>query len=270
MLMERSSDDDGAMSPMIREGLDHFLADLTRERESIDGSQHTMPLDVCLFCVQFLPSSYIINGDTEEEQHTQNFTNYVKATPPSSRVGNRCNSGGQVRSSLVIQHQFPTRATTPVTLGKSPRVAARTLRPRTPRSPPTYRLLSKDATRVLRIESPAASLGHEYDQHRANLAQRIARERAECLTGSANSETPHQNIIDVLIRGAGSLYTGAIVNHNDNNPPLQAPGASVMAKKSKIVTKKHGRHFKTELFFPAIPVHNRSSKASCGWVVQIN
>ncbi|OWZ13345.1 hypothetical protein PHMEG_00013343, partial [Phytophthora megakarya] len=148
----------------------HFLADLTRERESIDGTQHTMPLDVCLFCVQFLPSSYTINGDTEEEQRTQNFTNYVRATPPSSRVGDRCNSGGQVRSSLVIQHQFPTRATTPVALGKSPRVAARTLRPRTPRSPPTYRLLSKDATRVLRIESPAASLGHEYDQHRGLLS----------------------------------------------------------------------------------------------------
>ncbi|KAL3671050.1 hypothetical protein V7S43_004233 [Phytophthora oleae] len=311
MLMERSTEDDIPTSRLIREGFDQFLADLTREREALDISQRTMPLDVCAFCVQFLPSTYNIKGDAEEVQRTHSPANYsVRAAPTSTT---RRTSGGEMNSCLIIQHQFPSRATT---LGKSPRTV-RIHRPRSsrpdsnvsvsPRSTPTFRLLSKDATRVLRIESPAAldslSLGQENVQHRrlltatddvmgnlqlqenqqmkailraegskrevsyrqrastAALGQQHARERSECrTTGSVDARPPHhQNIIDALIRGSGTLYTGVVVAQQEKNPPTSAPRTSVTAKGSKVVTKKYGRHFKTELFFPAIPVVPRAA-----------
>ncbi|KAJ8544634.1 hypothetical protein ON010_g11633 [Phytophthora cinnamomi] len=318
------TEDDGPTSRLIRQGFDQFLADLAREREALDISQRTMPLDVCAFCVQFLPSSFNTSGDGEEEQRVQSPTSYaVQAAPPSELMAARCNTGGQVRSSLVIQHQFPSKASTSAALGKSPRTArmtARVHRPRScsrpapsasesPRASPTYRLLSTDATRVLRIESPAAALhsmpmGHEYSQHRGlltatnvmgnlraqekqqttailraetsqreeyynqraastRLAQRMARERDERMTGSVDPEMEqHQNIIDALIRGAGTLYTGVVVAQQENQPPVPAPRTSVTAAGSKIVTKKHGRHFKTELFFPAIPARAAPQKSS--------
>lgn len=82
MLMERSTEDDGPTSRLIREGFDRFLADLAREREALDISQRTMPLDVCAFCVQFLPSSYNVSGDGDEEQRVQSPTSYaVRAAP---------------------------------------------------------------------------------------------------------------------------------------------------------------------------------------------
>ncbi|KAG7380298.1 hypothetical protein PHYPSEUDO_007548 [Phytophthora pseudosyringae] len=319
MLMERSTEDDEPTSRLIREGFDQFLADLTREREALDISQRHMPLDVCVFCVQLLPSSYNLSGDTEDQQRAQTPTNYtVRAAPPSSRVVDRCSSEGQMRSSLVIQHQFPRKTATPSSLGKSPRtmrMVARIHRPRSysrpapsvpesPRTSPTYRLLSNDATRVLRIESPTAALDSMGDQHRrlltatddvmgnlrvqekqqgaailraesskreahyrqrtstAKLAQQHARERAECMvSGSVDTGSPqHQNIIGALIRGAGTLYTGVVVAQLENNPPIPAPRTSVAAKGSKIVTKKHGRHFKTELYFPAIPASARTTR----------
>lgn len=276
-----------------------------------------MPLDVCAFCVQFLPSSYNINGDAEEDAravHTAGYAGPVR--PPSSSISHlatRCRSGGQMRSSLVIQHQLLTKVTTSSALGKSPRTAARLHRPRSgvpaanistsPRPAPTYRLLSNDATRVLRIESPAAVLhsmavgqdsnpltatdvmgslqAQEQQQNSAILraesskreasyqqralatknAQKVARERAERMTGTANPDSPqHRNIIDALIKGAGTLYTGVAVAQPGNNPLAATSKARLVADNSKIVTKKHGRHFKTELFFPAIPVHTRPTK----------
>ncbi|KAF1793443.1 hypothetical protein GQ600_14716 [Phytophthora cactorum] len=122
--MERSTEDDGPTSRLIRKGFDQFLADLTREWEAL--GQRTIPLDVCVFCAQFLPSSYTMGGDPEEKQRTQSPTNYSPG--PNASVS--------------------------------------------PRPTPTYRLLSNDATRVLRIESPAAalnSMGHQYNQHRRLL-----------------------------------------------------------------------------------------------------
>ncbi|KAE8997184.1 hypothetical protein PR001_g19652 [Phytophthora rubi] len=318
MLMDRSTEDDDPTSRMIRKGFDQFLADLAREREALDISQRTMPLDVCAFCVQFLPSSYNTSGDGEEEQRVLSPTSYaVRAAPPSELMAGRCSTGGQMHSSLVIQHQFPTKSTASAALGKSPRaarMAARAHQPRScsrpaPSASPTYRLLSTDATRVLRIESPAAalhsmSMGHEYNQHRgiltasdvignlrvqekqqttailraesskreafyhqrassAKLAQKMARERDERMTGSVKPEShQHQNIVDALIRGAGTLYTGVVVAQQENKPPASAPRTSLTAAGSKIVTKKHGRHFKTELFFPTIPSRSAPQKSS--------
>ncbi|KAF4149120.1 hypothetical protein GN958_ATG01661 [Phytophthora infestans] len=274
--MECSTEDGGRTSRLIREGFDHFLADLTRERDAL--GQRTMPLDVCVFCVQFLPSSYPISGDSEEEQSTHSTTNYcVRATTHSSRIAARCSSGGQTSSSLVIQHQFPPRTARAIRRRScSPNASV------SPRPTPTYRLLSNDATRVLRIELPAAalnSIGHRYDQHhrlltgnddvmrslqarekqqaaiffsaknrqRVSTAKRNTHGRSECMTaGSVNPEAPpHQNIIDSLIHGAGTLYTGVIMAKQEYNPLVPAPRPSVTAKGSKIVTKKHGRHFKT-------------------------
>jgi hypothetical protein len=320
MLMERSTDDDGPTSRSIREGFDQFLADLTHEREALDLSQRNMPLDVCGFCVQFLPSSYNLSSDAEEEMNAPHSAGYTRATPSAPRVSPRCSSGGQLRSSLVIQHQLPSKVTAPAALGKSPRtarMAARLHRPRSctpaakdappPRQlSPTYRLLSNDATRVLRIESPAAvfhslSMGQDSNQHRllaapdcmgnlraqeqqqtatilraetrkreshyqqraftTKLAQKTARERAECMTGSVNAESPkHQNIIDALLKGAGSLYTGVLVAQQEHQPPVPVPRKSLNAGGSKVVTKKHGRHFKTELFFPAIPASAQAAR----------
>ncbi|EEY55331.1 uncharacterized protein PITG_09269 [Phytophthora infestans T30-4] len=247
MLMECSTEDGGRTSRLIREGFDHFLADLTRERDAL--GQRTMPLDVCVFCVQFLPSSYPISGDSEEEQSTHSTTNYcVRATTHSSRIAARCSSGGQTSSSLVIQHQFPPRTARAIRRRScSPNASV------SPRPTPTYRLLSNDATRVLRIELPAAalnSIGHRYDQHHRLLTgndDRNTHGRSECMTaGSVNPEAPpHQNIIDSLIHGAGTLYTGVIMAKQEYNPLVPAPRPSVTAKGSKIVTKKHGRHFKT-------------------------
>eukprot|EP00644_Phytophthora_capsici_P002908 jgi/Phyca11/129597/e_gw1.85.91.1 len=291
MLMDRSTEDDLPTSRLIREGFDQFLADLTREREAFDIGQHIMPLDVCAFCVQFLPSTYSMKSDAEEEQRIHSPATYsVRATPPSTA---RCTNGGQTNSCLIIQHQFPSKATVSA-LGKSPRTA-RMHRPRSsrpdstssvlPRSTPTYRLLSKDATRVLRIESPVAaldslSMGQENEQHRrlltatddreisyrqrsstATLCRKTARERSECLTTGSIGANPshHQNIIDALIRGSGTLYTGVDVAQSVGNPPIPAPRTNTIAKRSKVVTKKHGRHFKTELFFPAIPVAPRAA-----------
>ncbi|KAG3004072.1 hypothetical protein PC121_g18930 [Phytophthora cactorum] len=298
MLMERSTEDAGPTSRLIRKGFDHFLADLTREWEAL--GQRTIPLDVCVFCAQFLPSSYTMGGDPEEEQCIQSPTNYsVRVATPSSRVATCCSSRSQMSSSLVIQHQFP------------PRTAGRIHRPRScsqpgpnasvsPRPTPTYRLLSNDVTRVLRIESPAAalnSMGHQYNQHRrlltanddvmrnlrerekqqtaailraessrreaynrqrTSIAKQNARGGSKCMTaGSIDPESPpHQNIIDALTHGAGTLYTGVVVAY----PSAPAPRTSVTAKGSKIVTKKHGRHLKTELFFPTIPVNSRATK----------
>ncbi|GMF48540.1 unnamed protein product [Phytophthora fragariaefolia] len=318
MLMERSTEDDGPTSRLIREGFDRFLAELTREREALDISQRTMPLDVCAFCVQFLPSSYQTSGGGEEDQRAQNPTSYpVQAAPPSELMTAHCGTEGLKRSSLVIQHQYPSKSTTSSALGKSPRtarMAARIHRPRScsrpapstslsPRASPTYRLLTTDATRVLRIESPVA-LGHEYSHHRgllsatdvmgnlraqekqqtmailrteitkreayyhqrvssAKLAQRMALERVECMTGSVDPEAQqHQNIIDALIRGAGTLYTGVTVTQQECNPPSPTHRTSLTAAESKIVTKKHGRHFKTELLFPAIPSTRPPSQKS--------
>ncbi|KAG1712414.1 hypothetical protein DVH05_000162 [Phytophthora capsici] len=314
MLMDRSTEDDLPTSRLIREGFDQFLADLTREREAFDIGQHIMPLDVCAFCVQFLPSTYSMKSDAEEEQRIHSPATYsIRATPPSTA---RCTNGGQTNSCLIIQHQFPSKATVSA-LGRSPRTA-RMHRPRSfrpdstssvlPRSTPTYRLLSKDATRVLRIESPVAaldslSMGQENEQHRrlltatddvmgnlqmqenlqmkailradrnkreisyrqrsstATLCRKTARERSECLTTGSIDANPshHQNIIDALIRGSGTLYTGVVVAQSVGNPPIPAPRTNTIAKRSKVVTKKHGRHFKTELFFPAIPVAPRAA-----------
>ncbi|GMF20975.1 unnamed protein product [Phytophthora lilii] len=260
-----------------------------------------------------------MGSDAEGGQRPQSsMRNAVRAAPPSSHTSVRCSSGDQMRSSLVIQHQFPSKTCTPAALGKSPRtarIAARIHRPRScsPRapsvseSPPsssTYRLLSNDATRVLRIESPAAalhsmSMGQHrglltainvmsnlrvqekqqttailkaessnrvaYYQHRAStskLAQKTARERAERMTGAqAPGSAQHQNITDALISGAGTLYTGVVVAQQENNPPTPASRTSLVAGSSKIVTKKHGRHFKTELFFPAIPTTREHHKS---------
>ncbi|ETL87884.1 hypothetical protein, variant [Phytophthora nicotianae] len=300
MLMERSTEDNGPTSRLIQEGFDHFLADLTREREIL--GQRTIPLDVCVFCEQFLPSSYTIDGDPEEEQRTQSPTNYNVRASTSSRIASRCTNGGHMSSSLVIQHQFPPRT-------------ARVARPRScsqsnqstsasPRPPPTYRLLSNGVTRVLRIESPAAalnSMGHRYDQgrrlltandnvmgnlrerekqqmaailraecskreayhrHRLSIAKQNSRGRSECMTtGSVGPESlPHQSIIDSLIHGTGTLYTGVVVAAQEYNPLTPAPRPSITTKGSKIITKKHGRHFKTELFFPTIPVNTQETK----------
>lgn len=52
MLVERSASASDDCSVEIRQGLDLFLDELTKQRE-LEGNQH-LPLDLCAFCTQVM------------------------------------------------------------------------------------------------------------------------------------------------------------------------------------------------------------------------
>ncbi|RLN73341.1 hypothetical protein BBJ28_00018283 [Nothophytophthora sp. Chile5] len=284
--------------PILQQGLDQFLSDLTRQRDALDSSQRHVPLDVCIFCVQFLPSTYHDSSATDEEH----LAGFAAAGRPSTTSSSR-RRGHPTRSSLVIQHQFPSKSTARDSPSKTPR----------PTEPPTYRLLSSDATRVLRIESPAAALhsvatttasypqSTDLQHHhgllaatdvmrdlRAQEAQQGAailhaergkreihyRRRASAALatqeaaghnservsgGSAMSEAQHQNIVQLLKNGgAASLYSGVAFPQQSSKPTART---SLVAGAARVVTRKHDRHFRSELLFPPVARGTHASQS---------
>ncbi|RLN83833.1 hypothetical protein BBJ28_00017696 [Nothophytophthora sp. Chile5] len=246
LLRERNAHDDSSTGRLLREGLDQFLSDLTRQRDALESSQ---------------------------------------------------------RWTLVIQHQFPSKSTALDPTLKTPR----------PTEPPTYRLLSSDATRVLRIESPVAALhsvettaasypqstdlqhhhgllaatnvmrdlkaqeaqqgaailraerGKRESHYRrrasaASATQEAAARNSERVSGgSAMSEAQHQNIVQLLKNGgAASLYSGVALPPQSSEPTARA---SLVAGAARVVTRKHDRHFRSELLFPPVARGTHASQS---------
>ncbi|GAB9467519.1 hypothetical protein Gpo141_00004860 [Globisporangium polare] len=324
MLIERGA---AANDAEIRQGIELFLDGLTKQRE-LEGNQH-LPLDVCAFCVQFLPSAY------QEDKRIDDFRSQVLlgsasgasrsgAPPPHGQQQHQQQSAGASSakraygSSLVIQHQFvkpapPPQPQRPKSSSGAPSPSAsealsspssdtssssasssttRTPAPSSPSAPPkpSYRLLTNDITRVLRIESPrgALSIGgsnnllvsevmqnlqsQEKQQTAAILRSTRAkqgtrlRQRLHCVkmqAASASNNKPENIVHAIRASGAAdSLYTGVVVSSSssqsmgnggkDRQRPPRPSVTSLEASQSQIKTQRNGRHLKTELLFPPL------------------
>lgn len=197
-----------------------------------------------------------------------------------SAAQHQSTSARRTTSNLVIQHQTPKKASLRRPRSSAFRLGERefestalstALKPTPP--PPTYRLLTNSMTRVLNIETPSAAIAAYQDgkshllpsdgtydlraqdrqqsaaffrsarakreQHVSRMAERIANEPPPEKTNMIQQLNSHA--------AAQSLYTGVSVVREPEGTNARA----------KIMTKKNGRHFKTELVLPAIdPRHH--------------
>lgn len=235
---------------------------------------------------QFLPSEYHEDRLADDSRPNVFHSHHPHAGRSQHSAG--AASRRSRASSLVIQHQF-----TKTLAGPSARGPVATAPPGSSSSPthstelpsppvpvrPSYRLLTNDVTRVLRIESPrdgalAAGGAAEGSKLMANEVMRnlrlqekqqtaaifsaarakqedaLRRRMAQHEASEASSAHRKTNIVHAIrARGAAdSLYTGIVLASHT--------GAPATAKKPqaefRVRTHKTGRHFKTELFFPSV------------------
>lgn len=279
--------------------------------------------------MQFLPSAYQEDKRIDDFRSqvllgSASGASRSGAPPPHGQQQHQQQSAGASSakraygSSLVIQHQFvkpapPPQPQRPKSSSGAPSPSAsealsspssdtssssasssttRTPAPSSPSAPPkpSYRLLTNDITRVLRIESPrgALSIGgsnnllvsevmqnlqsQEKQQTAAILRSTRAkqgtrlRQRLHCVkmqAASASNNKPENIVHAIRASGAAdSLYTGVVVSSSssqsmgnggkDRQRPPRPSVTSLEASQSQIKTQRNGRHLKTELLFPPL------------------
>lgn len=182
MLIERNAPPDGgggvaAIAPPLKQGMDMFLAELSQRRgHNAGSSSYQTPLDVCAFCTQvclcytyhstrgmhgsrssappqFLPSTY---RDPEADRKEEEERRTASAQLRANRLSHARPSH---HSSLIIQHR-PSVPSSPSSRShkRGPnRPDSESDSPSQPSSqpPPSFRLLSSDAARVFRIDTPS-------------------------------------------------------------------------------------------------------------------
>lgn len=203
--------------------------------------------------LQFLPSTYRDTGTEHREDEERRAANaQLRSTRPQAR-------NNRQQSSLIIQHRFPSKATSK-RMADSFRQRDQSVNPSENKMPPppSFRLLSNDVARVLCIDSPATTLHRtlaasrppararetlrptnvlqnlrvQADQQSAAIlrdlhsAQQLDSQRHVAMVEENRPQREKANIVHAIQArgGAESLYTGIAIAAPPSRPRPQSSG----------------------------------------------